>query len=102
MAPTRREWTTQDILDKLAHQRVLLSEMGVQKIGLFGSYRRGTATAESDMDFLVMLEDSTFDSYMAVKIYLEDLFGCKIDLVLEKTIKPSLRPYILAEVVYAA
>ena len=38
---------------------------------------------------------------MDVKFFLEDLFQCKVDLVLEKTLKPRLRPYILAEVEYA-
>jgi predicted nucleotidyltransferase len=39
---------------------------------------------------------------MDVKIYLEDLYLRKIDLVLEETIKPGLRPQILEEVVYAS
>src|SRR5206468_1733429 len=101
---TKREqmWTRQEILDTLVQHRAALHNMGAQKIGLFGSYIRGTATPESDMDFLVVLNKSSFDSYMDLKFYLEDLFGCKVDLVLEKSIKPRLRPYIMAEVVYAA
>jgi hypothetical protein len=39
---------------------------------------------------------------MNLKIFLEDLFLCKIDLVLEETLKPRLRPYILEEVIYAS
>lgn len=93
--------TARDILATLAQHRETLHQMGVQKIGLFGSYSRGTATPDSDMDFVVVLEKSSFDSYMAIKFYLEDLFGRKVDLVLEKSIKPRLRPYIMAEVVYA-
>ena len=76
--------------------------MGVRKIGLFGSYRRGTSTIDSDIDFLITLENSSFDAYMDVKFFLEDLFHCKVDLVLEKVLKPRLRPYVLAEVEYAA
>ncbi len=38
---------------------------------------------------------------MGVKIFLEDLFGCKVDLVPEDSIKPRLRSHILSEVVYA-
>ena len=76
--------------------------MGAQKIGLFGSYSRGTATPDSDLDFLVVLEKSTFDGYMDLKFYLEDLFGLEVDLVLEKGVKPRLRPHIMAEVIYAS
>ena len=97
----QHRWSSQEILDTLARHRNRLQAMGVQKIGLFGSYRRGTPTAGSDMDFLVTLEESTFDGYMDVKFFLEDLFRSKVDLVLEKTLKPRLRPYILAEVEYA-
>ena len=93
--------TAQEILDTLARQRETLRMMRVRKIGLFGSYRRGTPTAGSDMDLLVTLEEPSFDGYMDVKFFLEDLFQCKVDLVLERTVKPRLRPYILAEVEYA-
>jgi hypothetical protein len=74
--------------------------MGVCSLGLFGSYRRGTATPESDMDFLVTLERSSFDDYMNLKFLLEDLFGCPIDLVVAHALKSRLRPYVLAEVAY--
>ena len=94
-------WTTQQIFDTLAQHREELRRWGVQNIGLFGSYRRGTATADSDMDFLVTLERPSFDDYMDLKFFLEDLFGCNVDLVPEKDIKPRLRPYIMEDVVYA-
>ena len=96
-----RYWTSQEILQTLSKHKKALIGMGVRKIGLFGSYRRDTPSSASDMDFLVILERNSFDGYMNVKIYLEDLFGCPVDLVLEETIKPRLRPYILEEVVYA-
>jgi predicted nucleotidyltransferase len=98
----RRKFTSRKILSALEQRQAELSQMGVRKIGLFGSYQRGEATSESDMDFLVTLEKPSFDSYMNVKFFLEDLFGRPVDLVLEETIKPRLRPQILSEVVYAA
>jgi predicted nucleotidyltransferase len=93
--------TAQEILDMLVQHRARLREFGVQKIGLFGSYSRGEAGPESDMDFLVVLERLTFDDYMSVLLLLEDLFGCKVDLVLEDSIKLRLHPYIMSEVIYA-
>ncbi|MBN1149555.1 MAG: nucleotidyltransferase family protein [Anaerolineales bacterium] len=88
------------ILKTLENHQADLQRMGVCRIGLFGSYRRGAPSPESDMDFLVALEKPTFDSYMDVKFFLEDLFGCRVDLVMEETIKPRLRPFILQEVIY--
>ena len=101
IAHSRGRWTGQEILDVLTQHRDELRAMGVRKIGLFGSYQRGTPNTDSDLDFLVVLDQPSFDGYMDVKFFLEDLFQCKADLVLEKTLKPRLRPYILAEVEYA-
>ena len=95
-------YTAQEILGMLAQHREKLEALGVLKIGLFGSYVRGEATPESDMDFLAQMIDPTLHTYMGVKFLLEDLFGREVDLVLEEDIKPRLRPYILSEVVYAA
>jgi len=94
-------FSSKQILSTLEDQQTVLSKMGVKKIGLFGSYRRGTPRLDSDMDFLVVLDKPTFDTYMNVKIFLEDLFDCKVDLVMEETIKPRLRQYIQDEVLYA-
>ncbi len=94
-------FTAQEILDMLAQHREELRRLGVRSIGLFGSYRKGEATGESDMDFLVTLERHTFDDYMNLKFLLEDLFGCDVDVVIEENIKPRLRPYIMADVIYA-
>jgi uncharacterized protein len=93
--------TAQSILNTLNNHQADLRRMRVRRLGLFGSYRRGTPTPESDIDFLVVLERPSFDAYMDLKFFLEDLFGCPVDLVLEETIKPRLRSYILGEVVYA-
>jgi hypothetical protein len=96
------QWNTTQILKTLESHRSKLQGWGVRKLGLFGSHRRGTAKPESDMDFLVEFESPSFDAYMDTKFFLEDLFQCKIDLVIESNIKPRLRPYILNEVVYVA
>ena len=97
-----KTWTTEKILRTLEEESKNLQKMGVRKIGLFGSYRHDKPHPDSDMDFVVVLEHQTFDGYMNVKIFLEDLFNCQVDLVLAEGIKPRLRPYILGEVIYAS
>mgnify|MGYP001193061296 CR=1 FL=1 len=37
---------------------------------------------------------------MELKFYLEDIFNCKVDLVLKDALKEEIRPIILSEVVY--
>jgi hypothetical protein len=52
------------------------------------------------LDFLVEFGKNSFDAYMDLKIFLEELFGCKVDLVLADSIKPRLRETILREAVH--
>ena len=89
------------VLAVLAVERQRLRTLGVRRIAVFGSIGRGEATDVSDLDLLVELDRKSFDAYMDVKEFLEDLFGCAVDLVLADGIKPRLRPTILREAVYA-
>lgn len=81
-----------------------ISGYGVRRIGLFGSYSRDEQEKTSDVDILVEFEENkrTFDNYMDLKFFLEDLFGFPVDLVMEGTIKPDLLPHIMGSVKYAA
>lgn len=72
----------------------------VNQLGLFGSYAREQANPESDIDILVDFVKPTFDNYMDLKFYLEDLFHQKIDLVTTGALKPRLKSTILQEVQY--
>ena len=42
----------------------------------------------------------TFDNYMDLKIFLERLFGCKVDLVIADVVKSRLRRPIFEETIY--
>jgi predicted nucleotidyltransferase len=92
------------ILEELEPHRKAIHAFGARRLGLFGSWARGEAGEASDLDFLVEFEPGrkTFDGYMDLKQFLEDLFGRPVDLVIAEGIKPRLRESILREVVYAA
>ena len=70
----------------------------VNQLGLFGSYVREQANAESDIDILVDFVTPTFDNYMNLKFYLEEIFGHAVDLVTIGALKPRLKPAILSAV----
>jgi len=91
----------EDILKTLEANREALRCLGVKRLGLFGSAARGEAGPGSDLDFVVEFEHKSFDAYMDVKLFLERLFACDVDLVLSDSIKPRLRPAILKEARYA-
>ena len=92
----------ESIKQALVDNRKTLRKYGVKRIGLFGSYVRGTATAASDIDFLVELERLTFRDYMGLALFLEDLFKKDVDLVTATSIKPRLKPYIEKEIEYVS
>ena len=85
------------------HEQEIKQRFGVERIGIFGSYVRGEEKPGSDVDILVEFREGekTFDHYLDLKSYLEDLFGHKVDLVMKNAIKRRLREPILSEVIYA-
>ena len=90
-----------EILKCLAEHREELAGLGVKSLALFGSAARGEAGPDSDLDFLVEFEGSaTFDQYMNLKFFLEELLGRPVDLVTHKALKPRLKPYVEREAVY--
>lgn len=69
-----------------------LQSLGVRSLSLFGSASRGEASKKSDLDFLINLEGpNTFDRYMEVKLLLEDLFDCDVDLVTPDAVRPEIK-----------
>ena len=96
--------TPEIIIKKLENNIDKTKMYGVKKIGLFGSYTKNEQKTGSDIDILVEFErgKKVFDNYMDLKFFLEDLFSCKVDLVMVDALKPDLKSYILGSVRYAA
>ncbi|SPE27080.1 putative nucleotidyltransferase [Acidobacteriia bacterium SbA2] len=93
--------TREQVLAKLSEERDNIRRFGVRSLGLFGSVARGENSSASDLDFLVEFDRKSFDAYMDLKEYLEDLFGGPVDLVLADALKPRLREPILNEIIHA-
>lgn len=91
----------EEILKILEENRNIIRSYGVRRLGLFGSCARGECIEASDLDFVVEFERKSFDAYMDLKLFLEELFGCPVDLVISDTIKPRLRTTILGEAIHA-
>lgn len=90
-----------DALRKLKNNSTAYKRLGVRSLALFGSTARNEATPSSDVDILVtFVHAPTFDQYMETKFYLEDLLGCKVDLVVEDGLKPLVRAEVEKEAVY--
>jgi len=77
-----------------------IEKFEVVRIGIFGSIVRGDYDKNSDVDILVVFDKVNLHNYMGLKFYLEDLFGRKVDLVIEKDLREELQ-YVRKEAVYA-
>lgn len=87
-----------EILKK--HKDVIQKKYTVKKIGIFGSYAKGTQKKSSDIDILVELETPTYNNFIDLAFYLEELSGKKIDLVTTKGLSPYIFPYVEKEVIW--
>ena len=94
-----KKLTSKIILEKIKREKAKLKKNGVKKIGLFGSYLQKKQHKKSDIDFLVEFKTIDLDKYFYVLNFLEKLFKRKIDLVIEKDLKPELI-YIKKEAKY--
>jgi len=91
----------EETIRRLVEHRQELVRLGVKSLALFGSVVRDEAQPTSDVDLLVEFEgQGTFDRYMELKFYLEQLLGCRVDLVTRKALKPRLRDVVEKEALY--
>lgn len=94
--------TREEILDFLRqHKQEMNDRFGVIKIGLFGSYARGGAREDSDIDIAVELEgDRLFRKFFALESFLKSNFQKNIDLGIESKLKSIFRERVAKEIQY--
>jgi hypothetical protein len=99
VAPVDRE----ELIELLRSRIQDLRRFGVRSLELFGSVARGEAHAGSDVDLLVEFDDRpTFDRFMDLKFFLEELLSRRVDLVTRAALRPRMRPLIEREAVRVA
>lgn len=73
---------------------------GATNVRVFGSVARGDAGLDSDVDFLVRFdENTTLLQHNALIRELDDLLGCKVDVVSERGLRPRIRDRVFGEAV---
>lgn len=92
----------EDILAFLyAHKDELYQKYSVTKLGLFGSYAKGDATSESDVDVVVQLAKPNLLTLSALQQELQESFKIPVDVIrLRDTMNPFLKSQILKEAIY--
>src|SRR5690606_5772461 len=84
------------------NKKVISEKLGVKEITIFGAYVSGEQNSSSDIDIHVTLEEgrTTFDNYMDLRFFLEDLLGAKVDLLINNSIRTELRDIVKKSFVY--
>ncbi len=73
---------------------------GARNVRLFGSVARGEIGPESDIDFLVEMEEGrSLLDHVALWQDIEELLGCQVDVVSERALHWYIRDRILKEAV---
>lgn len=101
--PTRRARESPRIDEVVAELLALekpLRQRGLTSLALFGSVVRSTARPDSDIDVLVdVAPDAQFSliDLVAVKDFLEDQLGRRVDVITRGGLEPAIRDRVLGE-----
>ena len=92
----------EDIIRKIMQNEIEIRNFGVRRLGIFGSFVKGTKTESSDVDILVSFEDvpKIAKAYFGLKFYLEDLLNMEVDLCRDKDIRIELKDEIMKSIKY--
>lgn len=91
-------------IDEIKKQKkdilALAAKYGASDIRIFGSVARGEDDANSDVDFLVDLEQGRSLLDLGGLLYdLQNLLGCSVDVITPAGLKPRIRGRVLKEAI---
>lgn len=89
--------TKEDVLNLLSENHARIEAFGVARIGLFGSFVRNEQSTDRDIDLLVEFRsgDQSFDNFMKLWFFLEELLQRRVDLVTTEGLSPYVVPIFL-------
>ncbi|QRR02950.1 nucleotidyltransferase family protein [Dyadobacter sandarakinus] len=91
----------QTIISRLTQSKnYLFTKYPVKSLGLFGSYARNEAEADSDIDIIVEFIQPVGFEFVDLAIDLENILEQHVDLVSKRGIKPVLLPFIEKDIIY--
>jgi predicted nucleotidyltransferase len=94
--------TLEELLATLRNQHEILNQRyPIRRLALFGSWARGEAREDSDVDVLVDVDPSIGLRFVDLGEELERALGRRVDLVSRRAIKPSLWERIEPELIDA-
>ncbi len=94
--------TKAEIEALLLQNKDFIRSLGVERIGVFGSFASGNQTGASDIDFMVVFAPGrkSFRSFMDLADFLEERAGRRIELLTPESLAEHVRGKIMAQVFY--
>lgn len=89
-----------ELYETIKNNRETLNSLGVDSIGVFGSFCRNEMNNYSDVDFLVDFKKSekTYSNFFKLHEFLTSITGRKVEILTRKSLSKYIGPYILKEV----
>jgi uncharacterized protein len=91
------------VLEKVQKVQGDLVRLKVDHLYLFGSVARNEGRPESDLDFLVEFKETvSLFELINLKLFLEDLFHRKVDVVPREDLREEIKSEVLRDAIRAA
>lgn len=89
--------TKQELLTLINSNTETIKSFGVERLGLFGSFRHDKAKNTSDIDFLVDFKPNkkTYKNLFLLYEFLEKLTGRKVEVLTRAGLSKHIGPHIL-------
>lgn len=96
--------TKEHLLSLIREKESDIKLFGVRRLGIFGSFVRNQQEPGSDVDILVEFEPElkTFDNFIHLVFFLENVFERCVDIVTPDALSPYIIPDIMKEVEYVS
>ncbi len=94
--------TKNELIQLIKSNAETIKSFGVEKLGLFGSFRHDKATEKSDVDFLVDFypEKKTYNNLFYLYEFLENKTGRKVEVLTRQGLSKYIGPHILKDLEY--
>jgi uncharacterized protein len=96
--------TKEELIARILLDKAKITNFGVERLGIFGSFVRDQVNATSDIDFFIhfKLEYKTLRNFIGLSSYLSELLGRKIEIVTPQSLNQFIGKYIQEEVEYVS
>jgi uncharacterized protein len=93
-----------EVLFLLRTNQAKITQFGIARIGLFGSFVRNQARSDSDVDIWAEFQQDkkTYKNFINLTYFLEDLLQREVEVVTPEGVSPFIKPHILKELEYVS